>query len=130
MVTVTGAVGGILIVVGLVTAARSALLLHGYGRPRRGPQPRLVIAGPYQHTRNPCLAGMLLAAAGTTCVARSTTLAIATLLALVVAHAWVVWIEEPNLGARFGDAYQAYRRHVPRWLPSASPPTDDSSIVD
>ena len=114
------ALGAILVVVGTVIAARSALLLRGYGRPRRGPQPRFVIAGPYRRTRNPCLAGLLLAMAGAACASRSTPLAVATVIAAAVAHAWVVRVEEPTLAARFGDAYEAYRRCVPRWLPRGS----------
>jgi protein-S-isoprenylcysteine O-methyltransferase Ste14 len=29
--------------------------------------------------------------------------------------------EEPGLEERFGDAYRAYRAHVPRWVPRLRP---------
>ena len=117
MATTMCAAGAVLVVTGTLVALRSALLLRGYGRPRRGPQPRFVIAGPYRRVRNPVLAGMLLAALGVACGVRSPGLAVATVLAFACAHAWVVLVEEPALGAAFGDAYAAYRRCVPRWIP-------------
>ncbi len=111
------AVGAVLVVTGVAIAARSALLLHGYGRPRRGPQPRFVIAGPYRRTRNPLLGGSLLALAGAAIATRSLLTGAAAVLAGLLAHVWVTCVEEPTLAARFGDAYDAYRRCIPRWLP-------------
>src|SRR5512143_3381298 len=112
-----GALGAILVVVGGVLATRSALLLAGRGRPRRGPQPAFVIAGPYRRTRNPLFAGVLLAAVGISLATRSVEIALLSAAAALVAHVWVVRIKERRLAARFGDAYAAYLRHVPRWLP-------------
>jgi protein-S-isoprenylcysteine O-methyltransferase Ste14 len=37
------------------------------------------------------------------------------LIVLVAEHLFVVLYEEPTLAARFGDAYAAYRKAVPRW---------------
>jgi len=45
----------ILCVAGVMLALRSALMLAGRGRPRRGPRPQFVIAGPYTRLRNPLL---------------------------------------------------------------------------
>ena len=118
-----GAAGAVLVVAGTVLALRSAALLSGRGRPRRGPQPSFVIAGPYRRMRNPLLAGCLLAALGVALATHSTALAITAALAAVVAHVWVVRFEEPRLAERFGDAYAAYRRCVPRWVPG-EPPRD------
>jgi protein-S-isoprenylcysteine O-methyltransferase Ste14 len=106
-------------VAGLALAARSAQLLAGRGRPRRGPRPRFVLAGPYLRTRNPLYGGLLLAAAGGAVVARSWAAAAVAIAAAVVAHAWVVRVEEPRLRARFGAAYAEYLWRVPRWLPRA-----------
>ena len=33
------------------------------------------------------------------------------------ANWWVTRVEEPDLRRRFGAAYEAYLRNVPRWLP-------------
>ena len=124
MATMMCAAGAILVVIGMLLAVRSALLLRGYGRPRRGQQPRFVIAGPYRRVRNPMLAGLLLAASGVACGVRSPGLAVATAFAFVCAHAWVVLVEEPTLGDAFGDAYAAYRRCVPRWFPCGARATE------
>ncbi len=106
-----------LLVGGLALAARTTLLLLGRGRPRRGPQPAFVLAGPYLRLRNPLFAGIVIALLGAALLERSTTLAIIALSAAIGAHAWVVRIEEPRLTARFGAPYAEYCRRVPRWMP-------------
>jgi protein-S-isoprenylcysteine O-methyltransferase Ste14 len=110
--------GGILLaLVGLLLALRSVLLLAGRGRPRRGPRPALVLAGPYLWMRNPLLAGALLMMGGVTLVTGSWWLVAVTVAVAVGAHLWVLRCEEPRLLARFGKAWAAYIEHVPRWLP-------------
>jgi protein-S-isoprenylcysteine O-methyltransferase Ste14 len=109
--------GLLLALVGLLLALRSALLLAGRGRPRRGPQPALVLAGPYLRMRNPLLAGALLTIAGLAVFAGSWELVGLALVLALGAHLWVLRREEPRLRARFGEAYAAYMEHVPRWLP-------------
>jgi protein-S-isoprenylcysteine O-methyltransferase Ste14 len=117
------AAGLLVFCAGATLAARSALLLAGRGRPRRGPVPALVIAGPYLRHRNPLLAGALLAGAGLALLA-GTPSALPLVGALgVAAHLWVVRVEEPRLRARFGPAWAAYERRVPRWVPR-TPPRD------
>jgi protein-S-isoprenylcysteine O-methyltransferase Ste14 len=116
----TGALGAALVVIGTLLAARSGALLAGRGRPKRGPQPAFVIAGPYRRVRNPLAGGLLVAAAGLALLTRSPVLAVATALAAVASHAWIVRVEEPRLTARFGAAYAAYLRCVPRWMPRGS----------
>ena len=113
--------GGIVVVAGLWLAARSALLLVGRGRPRRGPTPRFIIAGPYLRTRNPLFAGVLLALLGIAGATRSPMLGAATAAAALALHLWVTAVEEPRLRRRFGEAYRAYLNAVPRWLPRRSP---------
>jgi len=105
------------ILAGLALALRSALLLAGRGRPRRGPQPAFIVAGPYLRVRNPLLAGLLLALAGLALVRRSWLVVVAAGAAAAAAHLWVVQVEEPRLRARFGAAYAEYLRRVPRWMP-------------
>jgi len=103
---------------GGVLAVRSATLLVGRGRPRRGPTPAFILAGPYLRSRNPLLGGSVLALAGVALATRSAWFGLAAVAAATAAHAWVVRVEEPRLRARFGDAYAAYLHAVPRWLPS------------
>ena len=112
------AAGVVLGVIGVALAVRSALLLAGRGRPRRGPRPAFVLAGPYLRTRNPLYAGLVLALGGAALAAASWGLALVALAAGVGAHLWVVRVEEPRLQARFGAAYAEYLRRVPRWMPT------------
>src|SRR5262245_34297394 len=107
------AIGAVLVVIGCGLVLRSGLLLLGRGRPRRGPKPALVIAGPYRRMRNPLVTGLLVAAAGVTLAAHSPGLAVVTVLAAAGIHVWIVCVEEPRLTARFGAAYEAYLRYVP-----------------
>ena len=109
-----------LALVGLALAARSAQLLAGRGRPQRGPQPAFVLAGPYLRVRNPLFAGVVLALGGAALIAGSWLLGALATAVLVIAHVWVVRVEEPALRARFGPAYVEYLRSVPRWLPRRS----------
>ena len=111
------AAGGILVIAGVWLAARSALLLSGRGRPRRGPTPRFIIAGPYVRMRNPLFAGLLLALLGIAAATHSLALGLATAATAVALHLWVTAVEEPGLRRRFGDAYEAYLAGVPRWFP-------------
>jgi protein-S-isoprenylcysteine O-methyltransferase Ste14 len=113
--------GGILVIAGLWLAARSASLLAGRGRPRRGPTPRFIIAGPYLRVRNPLFAGLLLALTGLTAAIWSPALAVTTATAALGVHLWVTTVEEPRLRRRFGEAYEAYLDAVPRWLPRRPP---------
>jgi protein-S-isoprenylcysteine O-methyltransferase Ste14 len=109
--------GAVLGLLGMGLAIRSALLLGGRGRPRRGPQPAFVIAGPYVRMRNPLFAGALLAAFGVAMWYGSTAGLFAAALVAVATHAWVVGVEETRLRRRFGAAYDEYVRRVPRWIP-------------
>ena len=126
MTAATRALGAALVVIGTLLAARSAALLAGRGRPKRGPQPAFVIAGPYRRVRNPLAGGLLLTAAGLALLARSPVLAAAIALAALATHAWIVRVEEPRLAARFGAAYAAYLRCVPRWVPRGARPDEAS----
>ena len=121
--------GVLVALVGLLLGLRSALLLAGRGRPRRGPRPPLVLAGPYLRMRNPLLAGAVLVVAGTALAARSWMLAAVAALVALAAHVWVVRGEEPRLRTRFGKAYAEYTERVPRWLPrvGASRAEDETS---
>jgi protein-S-isoprenylcysteine O-methyltransferase Ste14 len=106
-----------LAVTGLLLAVRAAVLLAGRGRPRRGPTPAFIIAGPYVRMRNPLLAGLLLALTGVAVARGSWLLMALAVVGAIGAHAWVTCVEEPRLAQRFGAAYAEYLRRVPRWLP-------------
>ena len=121
----TRAVGAVLVALGVGLVVRSVFLLSGRGRPVRGPCPAFVIAGPYRRVRNPLCGGGVIALGGGALAAGSVAFALATVVAAALAHAWIVLVEEPRLTDRFGDAYRAYLRSVPRWLPHAMRAGDD-----
>ena len=118
------AAGLVVGVLGAALAARSALLLAGRGRPRRGPRPAFVLAGPYLRVRNPLFAGVVLGTVGFALVAASWVVALLAAAGWLAAHLWVVRVEEPRLLVRFGATYAEYLRHVPRWLPQRRPVPD------
>jgi protein-S-isoprenylcysteine O-methyltransferase Ste14 len=76
----------------------------------------LVIAGPYQYSRNPLLIAqaLLLACVG---LAMQSAMMLAMLVpwALIV-HFAIVKPEERYLERKFGDVYLAYKHRVRRWL--------------
>ena len=76
----------------------------------------LVIAGPYQYSRNPVLIAhaLLLACVG---LAMQSVMVLAMLLpwGLIVDFA-IVKPEERYLERQFGDVYLAYKHRVRRWL--------------
>lgn len=83
-----------------------------------GLAPRRVVAhGPYRWVRNPIYLAALLVVLGEAGLFGSLRLlAYAGVLAACF-HVFVTGYEEPALRRRFGPAYLAYRRAVPRWIP-------------
>lgn len=85
------------------------------------PPSKLVVTGPYRYVRNPMISGVVF------------ILFAEALLLLSAAHAWwaagflaanfvmIPLVEEPQLEARFGEAYREYKRHVGRLIPRLSP---------
>jgi protein-S-isoprenylcysteine O-methyltransferase Ste14 len=110
--------GAGLMTFGAGLALRSALLLHGRGRPQRGRTPAFVIAGPYRRIRNPLFGGAILIALGWLAVSQRWSGLVAAAGFALGCHLWVTRHEEPRLRARFGDAYVAYLGRVPRWWPA------------
>lgn len=112
------AVGTVLFVVGLALSAwglltflriRTAIL------PFR-PSTTLVTHGPYRFSRNPIYFGVNLTYAGGSLMLNAMWPLLLLPLAIVLMHFLVIRPEEEHLAERFGDAYQAYRSRVRRWL--------------
>lgn len=81
------------------------------------PPKAFVATGPFRWCRNP-VAGSLVLALGALALALSSTgVLLLFLAAMLLAHAQVVWLEEPLLARRFGEPYRQYLRTVPRWIP-------------
>ncbi len=81
------------------------------------PPRRFVAAGPYRYVRNPMYISAALVIAGEAALFMSAALALYWVAFAVVVHTFVVLYEEPTLHRLFREEYDAYRRHVHRWLP-------------
>lgn len=87
------------------------------GRDRRVYAEDLVTDGIYGHTRNPMYLGNLLILAGIAVASNSWICLVAAVALFAFAYAAVVAAEEQYLLGKFGPAYAAYCRDVPRWVP-------------
>ena len=89
------------------------------GRGKRVYAEDLVTDGVYAHVRNPMYVGNLLIVAGVAIAANSwATILLGVPLAIFM-YVCIVAAEEEYLLGRFGEAFKAYCRDVPRWLPKA-----------
>jgi protein-S-isoprenylcysteine O-methyltransferase Ste14 len=116
----TAALGALLIVGGLVLVAWTIELFVTEGRGTLAPwdaTERLVVRGPYRHVRNPMITGVACILAGEAVLFRSWPLVILLGAFAAVNAVYMPLVEEPGLSRRFGPDYEAYRAHVPRWLP-------------
>jgi protein-S-isoprenylcysteine O-methyltransferase Ste14 len=114
----------------LLVASGLAVLLQCFGafaRDGRGtptpavPTGQLVVTGAYRHVRNPMYVATAAVIVGQAFVlARPVLLVAAAAYVLTLGLAGRRW-EEPALRARFGLAYEAYRRAVPGWWPRLRP---------
>lgn len=81
------------------------------------PPVHLVVRGPYRVVRNPMYLGMVLVNLGWAVLLGSVGVLEYAALVWVGFHLFVLGVEEPGLGARFGADYAAYCAAVRRWLP-------------
>jgi protein-S-isoprenylcysteine O-methyltransferase Ste14 len=79
------------------------------------PPRRLVVGGLYRYTRNPMYNGVVMILVGEAWLCGSFSILTYAAGVLVAFHLFAVLYEEPVLEAKFGEAYMAYRRSVPRW---------------
>jgi protein-S-isoprenylcysteine O-methyltransferase Ste14 len=87
------------------------------GRGRRVYAEDLVTEGVYQLCRNPMYVGNVLITAGVALASNSLTTLACALPLVVFIYSAIVAAEEAYLRDKFGDAFDAYCRDVPRWLP-------------
>jgi protein-S-isoprenylcysteine O-methyltransferase Ste14 len=121
----------------LVLAAGSAALLIGltlfistvshFARTGRGtlapwdPPRVLVVNGTYRYVRNPMISGVLFILLAESLLTGSRRIVMWFILFLIINLVYVPLLEEPGLGARFGEQYRLYKENVPRWLPRVKP---------
>ena len=106
---------------GLVAAGTAATLAasavdQGGVLASRQPQ-QLATTGLFAWTRNPRALAALLAWAGLALLTGLPWVVAMALIAWGTTHALVVRHEEAALEAAHGEAWERYRRRVPRWLP-------------
>lgn len=113
-----------LLATGLVLVA---VTIRQFARIGRGtlapwdPPKHFVAVGVYRYVRNPMISGVLLVLLGEALVFRSAGLLVWAAGFFAVNAAYIPLVEEPGLERRFGEAYRAYKRHVPRWVPRTTP---------
>lgn len=113
-------VGVVVFVVGLIGYFICSLWLVIVGKGpfvEFDPPTEFVASGPYRWMRNPVAALLIVTILGEGIFFGSAGILILFLLGFPLAQLQVTRIEEPRLRARFGEAYVAYCRRVPRWIP-------------
>ena len=116
--------GVLLAACGLFLLCWTISLFHNRGKGTLAPwspTQKLVIAGPYRHTRNPMISGVLIALLGETLLFGSLGLLVWFALFFLINHTYFILLEEPGLAKRFGDSYLEYKSNVPRWIPLLKP---------
>ncbi|MDF9436112.1 methyltransferase family protein [Chromohalobacter israelensis] len=77
----------------------------------------LVTGGLYALVRHPQYTGLFIALFGEGVVHWPTLFSVGLFPVIVLAYVWLAHREEKQMLAQFGDAYRAYRRHVPMFIP-------------
>jgi protein-S-isoprenylcysteine O-methyltransferase Ste14 len=94
-----------------------AFATRGKGTPApNAPTTELVRSGLYRYSRNPMYVGALLIVLGYPLWFQLLALVCYWFAVLMFFHLVIVVYEEPSLARRFGPAWTAYQRRVPRWL--------------
>lgn len=99
----------------------AGLLLRSWALGHLRKNEELCTSGPYAYTRNPLYLGSALILLGYCLMVNRVWFALLACLAGVAVRRVVVWREEAELLARFGEQYAAYRRSVPAVIPRWTP---------
>ena len=83
----------------------------------------LITTGPFAHVRNPLYLGNMImyAGVGVMSMALFPWLLLAAVVWFYVQYSLIISREEEYLAVQFGAAYDAYRKHVPRFAPRPTP---------
>lgn len=109
--------GAVLVVLGELIRVWSVGIVGAATRSASTHATRLVQEGPYVLVRNPIYVGNFLLCIGLACFAGSWVLVMACSLYFVPVYGRVIRAEERFLGEKFGSAYEAFCRRVPRIVP-------------
>jgi protein-S-isoprenylcysteine O-methyltransferase Ste14 len=110
-------IGGCLLALGGLMAARARATFFAVGRSDNPMQPALAMisTGIFSHVRNPMYQGGTLLLIGLALILGSDWMVILVVPALILLHFGVVVREEHYLRKKFDDAYRRYRCDVPRY---------------
>lgn len=78
---------------------------------------RLVTNGLYALVRHPQYTGLFLALFGEGVVHWPTVFSVGLFPVIVLVYVWLAWREEQQMLTHFGEAYRAYQRRVPMFIP-------------
>ena len=118
------ALGVLLIAIGIAVLLECFVrfAMEGLGTPAPVlPTRHLVINGSYRHVRNPIYLAVVAVIAGQGLLFGNVTLLAYGGVISIGCHLFVLAYEEPTLRKTFGADYDAFCRHVPRWIPRMSP---------
>lgn len=111
--------GTISILIGAAIYVQSTVRFgsEGGGTPSPTDEPdELVTGGLYSYSRNPMYIGVLLVILGQALQQRSVSVLWWGAGMWIGFHNRVIGFEEPHLAEKHGDAYEQYRKRVPRWF--------------
>lgn len=77
---------------------------------------QLVTSGHFRFTRNPMYVGFTLMLVAVALFVGTLTAWLGAVVFFLAANGWYIPFEERRMVASFGDAYEEYRRRVPRWI--------------
>jgi protein-S-isoprenylcysteine O-methyltransferase Ste14 len=105
----------------LIASAEFSFVRFGGATGVPGDAPHALVArGVYCWVRNPLYIGGNAIVWSVALIHGSAGVLILALILAPVYHLFVVYIEEPRLQKRFGDAYREYKKITPRWIPRLS----------
>ena len=103
---------------GVLLHAFGRFVVEGLGTPAPvAPTERLVVGGLYRYVRNPMYLAVVSTIAGQALLLGQWVLLAYAAGMWLVFFAFVRLYEEPTLAARYGEAYEEFRRAVPGWWP-------------
>jgi protein-S-isoprenylcysteine O-methyltransferase Ste14 len=82
---------------------------------------KLVVQGPYRYCRNPMISGVLFILIGEALFLHAVAIFFWAFCFFVVNTTYFLLSEEPALQKKFGKDYEAYKKHVSRWIPRLTP---------
>lgn len=117
-------VGILMMIIGLLIFIKSVNLFIKIGNGTLAPwnpTKNIVIKSLYRYVRNPMLIGVILFILGEALLLQNGNILLWVIFFFLANTIYFIFSEEPGLRKRFGEEYDDYCDHVPRWLPRFTP---------